>query len=111
MKNMIKIWIPLVLTCILLSMSVVPAYADSQPTPRYTNTIACEMAFTVNANGAHVVATYETIQNTFFSMVTTNLARRKVFWMVSYVATTCAPLALTVNAISQAIVLVYRGVG
>ena len=83
MKKSFKLWLPLLLSCVLLCMSIVPAYADSQPTPRYTNTIGCNMAFVVNANGAHFSVSYETIEETFLQAKLTVKLEKKVlglFW-------------------------------
>ena len=83
MKTAMKLWLPLVLTCVLLCMGVVPAFATEQVTPRYTNTLSANLSFTVDANGAHVVATYESIQETFLQARLTVTLEKKVlglFW-------------------------------
>ena len=83
MKKSFKLLLPLLLSCVLLCMSIVPAYADSQPTPRFTNTIGCDMAFVVNANGAHFSVSYEAIEETFLQAKLTVKLEKKVlglFW-------------------------------
>ena len=83
MKKSFKLWLPLLLSCVLLSMSIVPAYADSQPTPRYTNTIGCNMAFVVNANGANFSVSYQAVAATFLQAKLTVKLEKKVlglFW-------------------------------
>ena len=83
MKNTFKLWLPLLLSCVLLCMSIVYSYADSQPTPRYTNTIGCNMAFNVNGNGANFSVSYEAIEETFLQAKLTVKLEKKVlglFW-------------------------------
>ena len=83
MKNTFKLWLPLLLSCVLLCMSIVPAYANSQPTPRYTNTIECDMAFNVNGNGANFSVAYTAIEETFLQAKLTVKLEKKVlglFW-------------------------------
>lgn len=83
MKTAMKFWLPLVLTCVLLFMNVMPAFATEQVIPRYTNTLAANMAFSVDANGAHVVTTYEAVEETFLQAKLTVKLEKKVlglFW-------------------------------
>lgn len=83
MKKSFKLWLPLFLSCVLLCISIVPAYADSQPTPRFTNIIECDMAFNVNGNGANFAVTYTAIEETFLQAKLTVKLEKKVlglFW-------------------------------
>ena len=83
MKKSFKLWLPLFLSCVLLCISILPAYADSQPTPRFTNTIECDMTFGVDGNGAGFVVTYEAVEETFLQAKLTVKLEKKVlglFW-------------------------------
>ena len=83
MKNVIKVWLPLFLLSVLLCMSVLPAYAEGQPTPRFTNIIECDTLFYVDGSGANVVVTYEAIEETFLRAKVTVKLEKKVlglFW-------------------------------
>ena len=83
MNKIFKCWIPMLLSCLLLCLSVVPACADGQPTPRYTNTQSCDMFFTVNANGANFSVSYIALQDTFLRAKLTVKLEKKVlglFW-------------------------------
>ena len=84
MKTAMRLWLPLLLACVLLCMSVVPAYAtEQQVTPRYTNTLQASMTFGVDASGAQIVVTYAAIEETFLRARLTVKLEKKVlglFW-------------------------------
>lgn len=83
MKKVIKCWIPVLLSCALLCLSILPVYADEQPTPRFTNTQDCVMSFYVNSNGANFAVTYMASEATFLEAKLTVTVEKKVlglFW-------------------------------
>lgn len=83
MKNVIKAWLPVMLIFSLVCMSIVPAYAEFQQSPRYTNTQRANMTFSVDGSGAHVTASYIALEETFLQARLTVTLEKKVlglFW-------------------------------
>lgn len=83
MKKIIRCWLPLLLSCVLLCLSILPAVADSQPIPRYTNTQDCDLAFLVDGNGASFSVSYVALEDTFLQAKLTVKLEKKVlglFW-------------------------------
>lgn len=83
MKKVIKCWIPILLSCVLLCLSILPVYADEQPTPRFTNIRDCDISFSVNASGASFSSSYVAREDTFLQARLTVKLEKKVlglFW-------------------------------
>ena len=83
MNHIFKCCLPFLLSCALLCLSILPAFADNQPTPRYTNTLRASMSFAVDSSGAHFSASYTALQETFLQAKLTVKLEKKVlglFW-------------------------------
>lgn len=83
MNKIFKCWLPVLLSCVLLCLSIMPAFADNQPTPRYTNIQSADMVFLVDSDGAHFSVAYIAAQDTFLQAKLTVKLEKKVlglFW-------------------------------
>lgn len=83
MKKIFKRCLLILLSLTLLCLSVLPAFADSQPTPRYTNTYDCVTSFGVNSSGANFAVSYTASEETFLEAKLTVTVEKKVlglFW-------------------------------
>ena len=83
MNKIFKCWLPVLLSCVLLCLSIMPAFADNQQTPRYTNIQSADIAFLVDSSGAHFSVAYIAAQDTFLQAELTVKLEKKVlglFW-------------------------------